>query len=81
MDAHDFLIGNRLKPKRIHAAKVVFFREGKFLEILLRAHVSGIDVLEFLSVKGRTIFDGGKLGGDQLELLVGHLHDGPLLMT
>ena len=81
MDAHDFFIGNRLQPERIHAAKVVFFREGKLLEILLRAHIGWIDVLELFGVERRAILDGGQLGGDQLELLVGHLHDGPLLMT
>ena len=81
VDTHDFLIGNRLQPERIYAAKVVLFREGKLLEVLLRAHVSMIDVLEFLGVERRTILDGGKLRGNQLELLVGHLHDGPLLMT
>ena len=74
VDAHDFLVGHRLQPQRIHRAQVIFLGKGQLFEVGLGAHVRDIDTFELLRVERRPLLNGGQLIGDKLKLLFRHFH-------
>ena len=79
MDAHDLLVGHGLQAQRIGVAQIVLLGERKLLEVLLGLHIGEVDALELGGVKRRALLQRGELLLDEGELVVGKLHDDPLL--
>ena len=79
VDAHDLLVGHGLQAQRIGVAQVVLLGERKLLEVLLGLHIGEVDALELGGVKRRALLQRGELLLDEGELVVGKLHDDPLL--
>ena len=78
VDAHHFLVGNRLQAQRVGVAQVVLFGEGQLLEVLLSLHVGQVDVGELGRIEGAALLQGCELAFDEVELLGCHLHEKPL---